>query len=79
MLDEFRVADNPLEDASLLNFLWPVPSATHKFVRGDLPRFDSPGSIAVSLLAFGVTMLIAEFSWRFFEHPLIKRGHRYKY
>lgn len=53
--------------------------AAHKYVRGDLPRFDSLSSIAVTFLALGVTLLIAELSWRFFEHPLIRLGHRYKY
>jgi peptidoglycan/LPS O-acetylase OafA/YrhL len=53
--------------------------AVHKYVRGDLPRFDSPRSIAATLLALGVTLLIAELSWRLFEHPLIHRGHQYKY
>lgn len=53
--------------------------AVHKYLRGDLPRFDSPSSIAVTILALGLTLVIAEFSWRFFEHPLIQRGHRYKY
>jgi peptidoglycan/LPS O-acetylase OafA/YrhL len=56
-----------------------VDWAVHKYVRGDLPRFDSVGSIAVTLLALGVTLFIAELSWRFFEHPLIQRGHHYKY
>jgi len=51
----------------------------HKFVRGDLPRFDSLRSIAVTVLAFSLTMLIAELSWSVFEHPLIRRGHRYTY
>jgi peptidoglycan/LPS O-acetylase OafA/YrhL len=51
----------------------------HKFVRGDLPRFDGLRSIAVTVLAFSFTMLIAELSWSVFEHPLIRRGHRYTY
>jgi peptidoglycan/LPS O-acetylase OafA/YrhL len=51
----------------------------HKFLRSDLPRFDTPRSIAVTLLALGVTLLVAEVSWRLFEHPLIHRGHQYKY
>jgi peptidoglycan/LPS O-acetylase OafA/YrhL len=24
-------------------------------------------------------MGVAEFSWKYFEHPLIRRGHRYSY
>jgi peptidoglycan/LPS O-acetylase OafA/YrhL len=51
----------------------------HEYVRGDLPRFDSPRSIAVTVLAFSVTLLIAELSWSLFEHPLVRRGHRYSH
>jgi peptidoglycan/LPS O-acetylase OafA/YrhL len=53
--------------------------AVHKYVRGDLPRFDSFRAIAITLLAFGVSLFIAELSWASLEHPLIKRGHRYSY
>jgi len=53
--------------------------AVHKYLRDDLPRFDSLRSIAVTLLALGVTLMIAELSWHYFEHPLIQRGHQYKY
>ncbi len=51
----------------------------HARVRSDLPRFDSLPSIAVTVLAFGITLLIAEASWHFFEGPLIRRGHRFSY
>jgi peptidoglycan/LPS O-acetylase OafA/YrhL len=53
--------------------------AAHKFARGDLPRFDSLRSIAVTIFALAVTLFIAELSWFCFERPLIRRGHRYKY
>jgi peptidoglycan/LPS O-acetylase OafA/YrhL len=43
------------------------------------PSFDSWPAIGISLAAFFVTIALAEFSWRFFEHPLIRRGHRYSY
>jgi len=51
----------------------------HKYVRGDVPRFETLNSIAVTVLAFSLTMLIAELSWARFERPLIRRGHRYSY
>jgi peptidoglycan/LPS O-acetylase OafA/YrhL len=43
------------------------------------PRFDSWPAVGISVLAFVATIIIAELSWRFFEHPLIRRGHRYSY
>jgi peptidoglycan/LPS O-acetylase OafA/YrhL len=43
------------------------------------PRFDSVPSIALSSVAFVSTLALAEVSWRYFEHPLIRRGHRYSY
>jgi len=43
------------------------------------PRFNHWPQIGVSIASFGVTVLIAEISWRFFENPLIRRGHRYTY
>jgi hypothetical protein len=33
----------------------------HKYVRG-VPRFDDLSSIAVTVLAFGLTLLVAELS-----------------
>lgn len=43
------------------------------------PRFDSWRAIGVTSLSLVVTILLAELSWRFFENPLIHRGHRYVY
>jgi len=51
----------------------------HKYVRGDVPRFDNLSSIAVTLLAFGLTLLFAELSWSRFERPLILHGPKYSY
>jgi peptidoglycan/LPS O-acetylase OafA/YrhL len=36
-------------------------------------------SLAATLVAAGLIWLIAKISWRFVEHPMIRRGHRYKY
>jgi peptidoglycan/LPS O-acetylase OafA/YrhL len=43
------------------------------------PRFDGWPAIGMSVLSFAATVLIAELSWRYFESPLIHRGHRYTY
>jgi peptidoglycan/LPS O-acetylase OafA/YrhL len=51
----------------------------HKIMRHDQARFDSWPAIGVTLVAFATTIIIAKFSWRFFENPLIRRGHAFKY
>jgi peptidoglycan/LPS O-acetylase OafA/YrhL len=43
------------------------------------PRFDSWRAIGVTSLSFIATMILAELSWRYFENPLIRRGHLYSY
>lgn len=52
---------------------------THAFLLRSRPRiYDLPG-IAVSILALALTIGVATLSWRFFETPLIRRGHNYAY
>jgi peptidoglycan/LPS O-acetylase OafA/YrhL len=51
----------------------------HRWVLHGDPRFDNSRAIGVTLLSFAVTMILAELSWKFFESPLIRRGHRYTY
>jgi peptidoglycan/LPS O-acetylase OafA/YrhL len=51
----------------------------HRIVLHGDPRFNDWPAIGVTLLSFVVTMILAELSWRFFESPLIRRGHRYTY
>jgi peptidoglycan/LPS O-acetylase OafA/YrhL len=46
---------------------------------GGHPRVTDLKSILVTALAFILTCLLAAFSWRFFEKPFIRRGHRFKY
>ena len=36
-------------------------------------------AIAVTLLAAAVTLTLAGLSWRFFEQPIIERGHAHRY
>jgi peptidoglycan/LPS O-acetylase OafA/YrhL len=52
---------------------------TFRFIYHSEPRFDSPAAIGITLLAFGSTLVLAQASWHFFENPLIRRGHEYKY
>jgi peptidoglycan/LPS O-acetylase OafA/YrhL len=52
---------------------------SHSIVLHSLPRiYDLPGA-AVSLFAFFLTYGFAKISWVLFEHPLIRRGHKFIY
>ena len=51
----------------------------HELVFHRLPRFDSWATALVSLLAAMTTYGIAALSWRFLEHPLLRKGHAYEY
>jgi peptidoglycan/LPS O-acetylase OafA/YrhL len=50
-----------------------------KFILHSEPRFDSWPAIGTSVAAFFVVIALAELSWHYFEHPLIRRGHKYSY
>jgi len=43
------------------------------------PRLCTLGQVAVTLLALLATLAVAALSWRFFEKPLIRRGHSHLY
>jgi peptidoglycan/LPS O-acetylase OafA/YrhL len=58
---------------------WAVNWALHGLILHSPPRVNSLESVGVTVIALFVTMGIAEMSWRFLEHPLIFRGHRYSY
>lgn len=51
----------------------------HKFLLGSSPQVYNAKGVAVTLLAFGATLTLAALSWRYFEKPLIRRGHTYSY
>ena len=51
----------------------------HKAVFHELPRFDSAGTVLVSLGAAVLSYALALISWRVFEQPLLSRAHVYKY
>ncbi|HME11617.1 MAG TPA: acyltransferase [Candidatus Acidoferrum sp.] len=57
----------------------PIDEFASQILLHTRPRiYDLPG-IAITLLAAIVTWLIAAVSWKYFEKPLIRRGHRYVY
>jgi peptidoglycan/LPS O-acetylase OafA/YrhL len=58
---------------------WAVDWMVFKIAWHATPRFDSASAIGLTVVAFASTLAIAELSWYCFEHPLIRRGHRYSY
>jgi peptidoglycan/LPS O-acetylase OafA/YrhL len=53
--------------------------ACHKLLLHDVPRFDSWRAAGVTALAAGLAYGLAALSWRYFEHPLLRKGHALKY
>ena len=43
------------------------------------PQFHNLQGIAVTLLSAAITLALAALSWRYFEKPLIRKGHTYAY
>jgi len=43
------------------------------------PEIQDAKGVAVTLLALMLTLAVASLSWRYFEKPLIRRGHSYEY
>ena len=43
------------------------------------PRVSTLSGAAVTMFAFLLTYALARLSWRFFERPLLERGHHFKY
>ncbi len=51
----------------------------HRILLHDDPQVYNLQGGAVTLLALVLTISVASFSWRYFEQPLIRRGHGYSY
>ncbi len=51
----------------------------HRILLHAEPQLYSLSHLAVSVFALLATLAVASFSWRFFEKPLIRRGHGYSY
>ena len=56
-----------------------INGACHALILHSSPSIDSVQGVAVTLLAAALTWAIAKCSWRYFEGPLMRRGHRYSY
>ena len=51
----------------------------HRILLHSLPRItDGPG-VATTALALAITVGIAQISWKYFEKPLIDRGHAMRF
>jgi peptidoglycan/LPS O-acetylase OafA/YrhL len=51
----------------------------HRLLLHSEPQLYDLRGLAVTLLALVLTLSVASLSWRYFERPLIRRGHRYSY
>jgi peptidoglycan/LPS O-acetylase OafA/YrhL len=56
-----------------------ILGACHMALLHSAPRIDDWRGALTTILAAALTWLIAQLSWRFFEKPLLDRGHVYKY
>ena len=60
-------------------FHQPMLGVVFGIFRGYLPRVTSVPDTGLTALALGLTVGLACFSWWYFEKPLLKRGHTYRY
>ena len=51
----------------------------HLVLLRSIPRISDLPGVLVTILAVGLTWLVAQLSWRYFEKPLLDRGHAFKY
>ncbi len=51
----------------------------HRVILHAGPQLHNLKGISVTILAAGLTLGVAMLSWRYFEKPLIRRGHAYSY
>jgi peptidoglycan/LPS O-acetylase OafA/YrhL len=51
----------------------------HQMLLHGEPEIYNAQGVAVTLLALVLTLVVASLSWRYFEKPLIRRGHAYSY
>jgi peptidoglycan/LPS O-acetylase OafA/YrhL len=56
-----------------------VAGLLHGWIFGHVPQIRTGAEAGVTVLALVVTCILAEVSFRFFESPLLRRGHRVVY
>jgi|ERR1017187_5632891 peptidoglycan/LPS O-acetylase OafA/YrhL len=57
----------------------PINILMHGLILGKEVYIANFSDIVVTFVALGVTLLLAVFSWRFFEKPIIRWGHSFSY
>ena len=57
----------------------PMSFLLHKLLFYFRPKSGSVADTLVATLSVAVSIAIATASWRYFEKPLVQRGHHYKY
>jgi peptidoglycan/LPS O-acetylase OafA/YrhL len=57
----------------------PVSGLLHGWLRHAPPELRAPSDAGVTLLALCLTLLLAALSHRFFEGPILRFGHRFRY
>jgi peptidoglycan/LPS O-acetylase OafA/YrhL len=51
----------------------------HTLLLHKAPQISTPRGAVVTFFAAGLTYVAAKISWLLFEHPLLRRGHAFKY
>jgi len=57
----------------------PVNALCHSLIRHQPPTLASIPDALVTLLAFALTVTLARLSWVYFERPLLRQGHCFRY
>ncbi|NOT59747.1 MAG: hypothetical protein HOP19_05915, partial [Acidobacteria bacterium] len=57
----------------------PVLGLCHALVLGQTPTITNRRELAVAMMAFVLTLVLAEISWRWFERPILRWGRSHAY
>ncbi|MBU6326388.1 MAG: acyltransferase [Verrucomicrobia bacterium] len=60
-------------------FHQPASGWLHGWIRQQAPKISDPLDAAITLLALVLTFAVAWISYRFFESPILRFGHRFQY
>jgi peptidoglycan/LPS O-acetylase OafA/YrhL len=57
----------------------PIAGLLHLWIYDAVPKIETPAQFGVTLAAFVLTIIVARASFVFFEKPIIRFGHRFKF
>ena len=60
-------------------FHYPVLVLVHDYLFSMPPNIEDSPQVIATIFAFLITLVLAQISWRFLEHPCIRWGQRFKY